>query len=1004
MKQVKIDNVLYVLSIVPYQITQDTSVETIYINCNYLDEFKELNPDLELVPYNYRLLRKSQPPYMPYVDVPDFVDFEFDSSIQNVSSMVDETKTMTLQELHLPDDYTGTVTYKLDGVLLDSSIFTLYDASLYEVLAEISGTSLYEQDTASYQIIYSKDKYNAEISFAQSTVNVSSYVDSSYTGNIQQVQNAPENVDIKYYLNNSLLDSSVINLTEAGQYQMKAAIVSDELYNDTSTTYTINYVKNKRNATLSFANAVVEETVEDVTEYSGNVQFVSGAPSGVSINYYLGNTLLSNGQIEIDNLEEGENTFTIYAKLENNPVYNNAQASYNLVVTMEISSYANKYFTIEPLEDGTIQFTKNDLQYSTDNKKTWNTLTKDTSLNVTTGNNVLFKCANPTNNNGIGIFSSSGQFNASGNIMSLLFGDNFKNQTTIQSDKQLQYLFLNSKIVNAENLILPATTLKSRCYFEMFLNCSLLTIAPELPATTLAQECYGDMFAGSSKKDLINIRMLATNISAYNCLNGFIRNYNLYLNKQVGTFVKSKYLTNIQFQGSMYTEFESYYNGIPYYWKVINYETNKEVYPLRFNKSTVNVSTYTNQNYTGTILTATSNRTIPNGLVKYYLDSSLLAGNNITLTTPGNHTVLAEIVADTSIDDSSASYTITYTQEKRDITFSATWSKQPDANGYEVGDSEYCPSPTMHQSPSSPSASPSALYNILDSSDNPLFSWSAGWPNDSKLYTTAAGTYSCAVKYTISSFDANYKATEQICKWTYTVNAAHEQSSPYYVDLEAYVYGDGEEQEEQAYMHLYSGYDITGATTFQKIVPIQYDEHGNLIEGEPYNLSTIDENGGNVELAGGSYKWRVYLNSSIVPANAFTYCDQYTFITLNGIQEVGNNAFDGCACVQDVYFNEGLKIIGSRAFYAIDSAENTGINIILPDSITAIGDEAFREIFWQVFIIASTTPPTLGNEAFSDLDMLEESNCTIQVPSGSVNAYKTAPGWSTYASIIVPME
>ena len=160
--------------------------------------------------------------------------------------------------------------------------------------------------------------------------------------------------------------------------------------------------------------------------------------------------------------------------------------------------------------------------------------------------------------------------------------------------------------------------------------------------------------------------------------------------------------------------------------------------------------------------------------MKYYLDSSLLADNNITLTTPGVHTVLAEIVADSSIDDSSASYTINYTQEKRDITFSATWSKQPDANGYEVGDSEYCPSPTMHQSPNSPSASPSALYNILDSSDNPLFSWSAGWPNDSKLYTTAAGTYSCAVKYTISSVDANYKPTEQICKWTYTVNAAME--------------------------------------------------------------------------------------------------------------------------------------------------------------------------------------------------------------------------------------
>ena len=41
---------------------------------------------------------------------------------------------------------------------------------------------------------------------------------------------------------------------------------------------------------------------------------------------------------------------------------------------------------------------------------------------------------------------------------------------------------------------LPALTLASECYREMFYNCSSLTQAPELPATTLANYCYREMF------------------------------------------------------------------------------------------------------------------------------------------------------------------------------------------------------------------------------------------------------------------------------------------------------------------------------------------------------------------------------------------------------------------------------------------------------------------------------------------------------------------------------
>ena len=86
--------------------------------------------------------------------------------------------------------------------------------------------------------------------------------------------------------------------------------------------------------------------------------------------------------------------------------------------------------------------------------------------------------------------------------------------------------------------VLPATTLMVRCYSSMFMNCSALTTAPELPATTLARYCYHYMFFGCSK--LNYIKMLATDISATNCLNTWVTGVS-----STGTFVKDPNMTSL---------------------------------------------------------------------------------------------------------------------------------------------------------------------------------------------------------------------------------------------------------------------------------------------------------------------------------------------------------------------------------------------------------------------------------------------------------------------------
>lgn len=85
----------------------------------------------------------------------------------------------------------------------------------------------------------------------------------------------------------------------------------------------------------------------------------------------------------------------------------------------------------------------------------------------------------------------------SGNIMSLIYGDNFIGQdvwTERNSGSSGSGFFSRSDIRNAENLILPATTLSERAYRYMFSQCIWLVSAPELPATTLSVGCYVGMF------------------------------------------------------------------------------------------------------------------------------------------------------------------------------------------------------------------------------------------------------------------------------------------------------------------------------------------------------------------------------------------------------------------------------------------------------------------------------------------------------------------------------
>ena len=181
--------------------------------------------------------------------------------------------------------------------------------------------------------------------------------------------------------------------------------------------------------------------------------------------------------------------------------------------TIKLMPY-NTPLTMEALTDGTIviklpkagKYTLNGGTKTAINPGTDGDDTKFT-INVTAGEKFAFY-GNGTNITQYGAEYSSdctqitggdAEVTVYGNIMSLVDEENYgeASVTALSSEYTFRYLFNgNTKLKDASLLLLPATTLNTKCYAYMFNGCSALTAVPALPATTLVTGCYNGMFSG----------------------------------------------------------------------------------------------------------------------------------------------------------------------------------------------------------------------------------------------------------------------------------------------------------------------------------------------------------------------------------------------------------------------------------------------------------------------------------------------------------------------------
>lgn len=133
------------------------------------------------------------------------------------------------------------------------------------------------------------------------------------------------------------------------------------------------------------------------------------------------------------------------------------------------------------------------------------------------------------------------------------------------------------------------------------------------------------------------------------------------------------------------------------------------------------------------------------------------------------------------------------------------------------------------------------------------------------------------------------------------------------------------------------------------------------------------------------------------------------------------NAFEGRTDISSVVIHTGITIIGAQAFYECSNIASVDIpegvtkidtnalrgcirmtSVTIPSTVTDVGygafcDWTFQSLLETVTVLAETPPVAWAQ---SDLFAGCMRLTAIYVPAASVDTYKAASGWSSYASVI----
>lgn len=169
-----------------------------------------------------------------------------------------------------------------------------------------------------------------------------------------------------------------------------------------------------------------------------------------------------------------------------------------------------------------------------------------------------------------------------------------------------------------------------------------------------------------------------------------------------------------------------------------------------------------------------------------------------------------------------------------------------------------------------------------------------------------------------------------------------------------------------------------------------------------------------------------------IDKKAFYLCKSLQYVTLNeGLESIGGGAFEDCTALQEitipgsvqewtyeygtyhrtfagcwalkkVVLDEGVTEIPNNGFAILGQGNGSLSEIVIPASVTSIGNDAFyNNKPWRQgssITFKGQTPLDYEDSKFISASLLE--NCTIYVPAGAADAYRSHSVWGQFKNIV----
>lgn len=162
-------------------------------------------------------------------------------------------------------------------------------------------------------------------------------------------------------------------------------------------------------------------------------------------------------------------------------------------------------------------------------------------------------------------------------------------------------------------------------------------------------------------------------------------------------------------------------------------------------------------------------------------------------------------------------------------------------------------------------------------------------------------------------------------------------------------------------------------------------------------------------------------NASYIQASMFEKCYSLQSVVIpESVKYIYQNCFNSCYALHSLIIPTGVTTLNTYAFSGLYSLQSinipTGVttldsyifenchslrSITIPVGVTSIKSYAFEYCYsLSTIYCLATTPLTLSSDAFYGVSNLS----AIYVPDASVETYKAATNWSSYAEKILPIS